>query len=66
MLTDKQIEMLREIDNSVAFADAGEDIDRLVIDGFVERDGDLYELTAKGEKALLDNGLGLNGVGLSA
>ncbi|MET0970963.1 MAG: hypothetical protein ABWY18_17325 [Tardiphaga sp.] len=60
MLTDKQIEMLRDIDNSVAFAEGGDDVDRLVIDGFVERDGDLYELTAKGEKALLDNGLGLN------
>jgi hypothetical protein len=60
MLTDKQIEMLRDIDNSVAFAEGGEDIDRLVIEGFVERDGDLYKLAAKGEKVLLDRGLGLN------
>lgn len=60
MLTDQQIEILRDIDNSVAFADAGADVDRLVIEGFVERDGDLYKLAAKGEKYLLDRGVGLN------
>lgn len=61
MLTDAQIAILREIDNSVAFAgDDGGAVDHLVVEGYVEKDGDLYRLTAKGEKHLLDRGVGLN------
>ena len=30
------------------------------LEGYVEKDGDLYRLTAKGEKHLLDRGVGLN------
>ena len=61
MLTDQQLAILKEIDNSVAFAgDAGNEVDTLVIEGYVEKDGDLYQLTPKGEKALLDNGARIN------
>jgi predicted transcriptional regulator len=57
MLTDQQLAILREIDNSVAFdGDARDEVNKLVIEGYVEKDGDLYQLTPKGEKALLDNG----------
>lgn len=61
MLTDQQLAILKEIDNSVAFAgDADNEVDTLVIEGYVEKDGDLYQLTPKGEKALLDNGARIN------
>ena len=61
MLTDQQLAILKEIDNSVAFGgDERDEIDRLVIEGYVEKDGDLYQLTPKGEKALLDNGARIN------
>lgn len=55
MLTEEQLAVLRDIDNSVAFDDAAR-ADQLVLDGYVEKDGDLYELTPKGEKSLLDSG----------
>ena len=61
MLTDQQLAILKEIDNSVAFGgDQRDEVDRLVIEGYVEKDGDLYQLTPKGEKALLDNGARIN------
>jgi len=61
MLTDQQLAILKEIDNSVAFdVDARNEFDTLVIEGYVEKDGDLYQLTPKGEKALLDNGARIN------
>jgi hypothetical protein len=61
MLTDQQLAILKEIDNSVAFGgDERDEVDRLVIEGYVEKDGDLYQLTPKGEKALLDNGARIN------
>ena len=61
MLTDQQLAILKEIDNPVAFdGDAGNEVDQLVIEGYVEKDGDLYQLTPKGEKALLDNGARIN------
>jgi predicted transcriptional regulator len=31
--------------------------EELVLDGHVQKDGDLYQLTPKGEKSLLDNGV---------
>jgi predicted transcriptional regulator len=37
-----------------------DEVDKLVIEGYVEKDGDLYQLTPKGEKALLDNGARIN------
>ena len=55
MLTAEQLGVLRDIDNSVAFDDAIR-AKQLVLDGYAEKDGDLYRLTSKGEKSLLDNG----------
>jgi hypothetical protein len=56
MLTDQQLAVLRDIDNAVAFDDDSSVVD-LVLEGYVKKDGDLYELTPKGEKAVLDNGV---------
>jgi len=36
------------------------DVDLLVKEGYLARNGDLYELTAKAEKVLTDRGAGLN------
>ncbi len=55
MLSEEQLGALRDIDNSVAFDDAIR-AKQLVLDGYAEKDGDLYRLTSKGEKSLLDNG----------
>jgi len=57
MLTDEQLAILKQINSSIAFDgdDRGE-ADNLVIEGYVQKDGDLYRLTAVGEKALLDDG----------
>ncbi|MGM4888339.1 hypothetical protein AB8A20_28855 [Tardiphaga sp. 604_B6_N1_1] len=48
--------VLREIDNAFAFDDTAK-AKELVLDGYVQKDGDLYQLTPKGEKSLLDNGV---------
>ena len=58
MLTDDALFTLREIEEAIAFDDE-ESAAPLVIDGYVEKIGDLYQLTPKGEKALLDNGAAL-------
>jgi hypothetical protein len=61
MLKDEQVAVLRDIAQSIAFADdmRGE-IDTLIKEGYVSKDGDLYELTPKAEKALSDLGARLN------
>lgn len=61
MLTDQQVAVLCDISQSVAFADDlhGE-VEKLIVEGYVLKDGDLYELTPKGEKILADRGAGLN------
>ena len=61
MLTDEQVAVLCDITQSVAFADDlhGE-VEKLIVEGYVLKDGDLYELTPKGEKVLADRGAGLN------
>jgi hypothetical protein len=61
MLRDDQIAVLCDIGQSIAFADDlhGE-VDILIREGYVTKDGDLYELTPKAEKILLDRGAGLN------
>lgn len=33
---------------------------RLVTEGYVEKDGDTFKLTARGEAAVVDRGAGLN------
>ena len=61
MLRDDQIAMLCDIGQSIAFAgDRKGEIDTLIREGYVAKDGDLYELTPKAEKVLLDRGAGLN------
>jgi hypothetical protein len=61
MLTDEQVAVLCDIGQSVAFAeDLHGEVEKLIVEGYVLRDGDLYELTPKGEKVLADRGAGLN------
>jgi hypothetical protein len=61
MLSDEQVAVLCDIGQSIAFADdrRGE-VEKLIIEGYVFKDGDLFELTPKGEKILADRGAGLN------
>ncbi|CAM5331722.1 putative protein OS=Afipia felis OX=1035 GN=BN961_00348 PE=4 SV=1 [Afipia felis] len=49
MLNDEQVAILRAIGSSIAFDDdkKGKVLD-LVLEGYVLKDGDLYELTPKG------------------
>ncbi|MDE1932522.1 hypothetical protein [Bradyrhizobium sp.] len=61
MLKDEEIAVLCDIQQSIAFAeDKQGQIAKLIIDGYVLKDGDIYELTPKGEKILEDRGAGLN------
>ena len=61
MLTDAQVSVLCDIGQSVAFSDSARgEVEKLIVEGYVLKDGDLYELTAKGEKILADRGAGLN------
>ena len=61
MLTDEQVAVLCDISQSVAFADdVHGEVEKLIVEGYVLKDGDLYELTPKGEKILADRGAGLN------
>jgi hypothetical protein len=61
MLTDAQVAVLCDIAQSTPLAGhrRGE-VDRLMNEGYLTRDGDLYELTPKAQKALSDRGAGLN------
>jgi len=61
MLTDEQVAVLCDIGQSIAFADdLHGQVEKLIVEGYVLKDGDLYELTPKGEKVLADRGAGLN------
>jgi hypothetical protein len=61
MLTDAQVSILCDIAQSGAFSDDKQmEIDQLVQEGYVAKDGDVYELTPKAEKILSDRGAGLN------
>jgi len=61
MLTDTEIAVLCDIGQSVAFSDdKHEALMRLIMDGYAEKDGDTFKLTAKGEAAVVDRGAGLN------
>jgi hypothetical protein len=57
MLTSDQLRILRNIDSSLAFDDESSVVVDLVLEGYVRKDGDLFQLTAKGEKVVLDSGL---------
>jgi hypothetical protein len=55
MLSDDQVAIIRDIGQSIAFADDKQgQVDQLIIEGYVLKNGDLYELTPKGEKILTD------------
>jgi hypothetical protein len=61
MLRDEQVALLCDIGQSVAFNDELKgDLEMLVVEGYVAKDGDLYQLTPKGEKVLEERGAGLN------
>jgi predicted transcriptional regulator len=60
MLRDDQIAILLEISQSVGFADDRHgEVEHLIVEGYVMKDGDLYELTAKGLKAVEDHAAAL-------
>jgi hypothetical protein len=61
MLTDTQVALLCDIAQSAALTDVRRaEIERLLQEGYVARDGDRYKVTPKAEKALSDRGVGLN------
>jgi len=61
MLRDEDFAILCDIQQSVAFAeDKQGHIEKLIIDGYVLKNGDIYQLTSKGEKVVEDRGAGLN------
>jgi DNA-binding IclR family transcriptional regulator len=61
MLTDTQVAVLCDIAQSAALADNRvREIERLLREGYVARDGDRYKVTPKAEKALSERGVGLN------
>ena len=50
VLSDQQIAILCDIGASIAFDDDKHgEVEKLIIDAYVLKDGDLYELTAKGQ-----------------
>jgi hypothetical protein len=53
MLHDEELSILRDISQSVAFADERHGkVSALIAEGYVMKDGDLFELTAKGVAAV--------------
>ena len=61
MLTDAQIAVLCDIGQAASFDDEKRgEVASLMDSGFVEKDGDLFKVTARGEKLLTDRGAGLN------
>ena len=55
MLTDRQIAVLRDIGPASSFNQAKKaEVMDLLARGFIERDGDIFKLTARGLKELLD------------
>ena len=61
MLSDEQVAVLCDIGQSIAFADNRHgEVEKLIVEGYVSKDGDIFELTPKGEKLLADRGSGLN------
>jgi hypothetical protein len=53
VLRDDQIAILCEISPSIAFADDKQgEVENLIVEGYVMKDGDLYELTPKGVMAV--------------
>jgi hypothetical protein len=61
MLTDTQIAVLCDIGQASSFDEAKKlEVASLMASGHVEKDGDLFKITPRGEKVLTDRGAGLN------
>jgi hypothetical protein len=61
MLTDAQIAILCDIGQASCFDEEKKgEVLSLVVRGYVERDGDLFKITPRGEEVLTDRGAGLN------
>ena len=61
MIRAEQIAILCDIGQSTAFSDEKHgEVQTLIVEGYVLKNGDLYELTPKGQKELDDRGAGLN------
>jgi hypothetical protein len=61
MLTDAQIAILCDIGQASSFNDEKRgEVLNLVVRGYIERDGDLFKITPRGQKMLTDRGAGLN------
>ena len=61
MLTDKQIAILCDIGQALSFdTEKKGEVLNLIVRGYVEKDGDLFRITPRGEKVLTDRGAGLN------
>lgn len=61
MLHDEELSILRDISQSVAFADDRQGkMGQLIVDGYVMKDGDLFELTAKGVTAVEEHAAALS------
>ena len=57
MLDEDQVAILRAIGSSIAFDDDKKGkVTQLVLEGYVLKDGDLYELTPKGNRILEERG----------
>jgi len=57
MLDDEQVGILRAIGLSVAFDDDKKGkVTDLILEGYVQKDGDLYELTSKGIMMIEERG----------
>lgn len=63
MLRDEQLAILKDISQSVAFSDDKHgQVAELIVEGYVMKDGDLYELTAKGAAAVEEHAAALLGL----
>ena len=61
MLTDAQIAVLCDIGQASSFDDEKRnEVLNLVARGYIERHGDLFKITPRGQKVLSDRGAGLN------
>jgi hypothetical protein len=58
VLREEQVAVLCDIAQSIAFADGMKgEVERLIREGYVSKEGDLYELTPKAEKIFPDAAL---------
>jgi predicted transcriptional regulator len=61
MPTDQQIAVLCDIGQAAQFdSDKSKEVQDLIAQGYVERDGEAFRLTKKGEQLLTGRGVGLN------